>query len=102
MTESKTVVGSLVGLHARPAAVFVQEACKYRCRISVRLGEKKADGKSILQVLSLGARQGQEIFVCADGEGETDAVKNLVRLVSSPAWDEEPADSPLGYPYDGF
>ena len=90
MTERRAVVGSPVGLHARPAAAFVQEANKYKCKICLKLGDRKADGKSILQVLSLGARQGQEVSVLADGEGEAEAVENLVRIVSS----SEEAESP--------
>ncbi|HHW26407.1 MAG TPA: HPr family phosphocarrier protein [Firmicutes bacterium] len=82
MTEAKVVVKSQVGLHARPAAMFVQEAIKHKCSIKVESAGKKADGKSILQVLSLGVKCGQEITLYADGPGEEEAIASLVKLVS--------------------
>ncbi len=84
MIEVKTVVENRVGLHARPAAAFVQEAMKYECSITLESGGKKADGKSIFQVLALGVKQGQEVLIRADGENEEAAIENLVQLLSSP------------------
>ncbi len=82
MTERKVAIGSDVGLHARPAAVFVREALKYPCQIWVESGGRTADGKSILQILALGARRGQEIRIRADGEGENEAVEKLAALIA--------------------
>ena len=82
MTEEKVVVKSPVGLHARPAASFVQEAMKHKCGIQIESAGKKADGKSILQVLALGVKFGQKITVSADGPGEEEAVASLVKLIN--------------------
>lgn len=79
--EAKAVVKNKVGLHARPAAMFVQEAMKHKCRIIVESQGKKADAKSILQVLSLGVKCGQEVTVRAEGEGEQNAVQSLLALL---------------------
>jgi dihydroxyacetone kinase phosphotransfer subunit len=56
-----------MGLHARPAANFVQMANKFQAEISVRKGEKTANAKSINQVTTLGARQGETVVVTAVG-----------------------------------
>lgn len=86
MMEGKVTVKAAVGLHARPAAAFVQEAMKHKCRIQVESLGKKTDGKSILQVLALGVKCGQEIIVRAEGDGEAQAVDALVSLVNSAVW----------------
>ena len=81
--ESKVVVKSRVGLHARPAAAFVQEALKHKCGITLEVDGKRANGKSVLEVLALGVKLGQALLVRADGEGEAEAMKNLVSLFSN-------------------
>ncbi len=83
LTEGRAVVASSVGLHARPAAAFVQEACKYRSSVTIELLGRTADAKSIIQVLTLGAKKGQEVLIRADGEDETTAVDSLVALLST-------------------
>jgi phosphocarrier protein len=85
VTEDRVVVKASVGLHARPAAAFVQEALKHKCKIQVESLGRKADGKSILQVLGLGVKANQEIIVRADGAGEAEAVAALVNLVKTTA-----------------
>lgn len=85
MTEERVVVKASVGLHARPAASFVQEALKHKCKVQVESMGRKADGKSILQVLGLGVKCNQEIIIRADGAGEAEAVAALVNLVKTTA-----------------
>ncbi len=75
-----------VGLHARPAAVFVKTANKFKSRIQVRnVTRDKAfvDAKSILRVLSIGVEKDHVIEVTAEGEDETVAVETLETLVRS-------------------
>ncbi len=75
-----------VGLQARPAAVFVKTANKFKSRIQVRnVTRDKAfvDAKSILRVLSIGVEKDHVIEVTADGEDETAAVDTLETLVRS-------------------
>jgi phosphocarrier protein HPr len=81
MQETKVVIKNKVGLHARPAAFFVRKASEHKCKVSVIVGDKEVNAKSILQVLSLGVRAGQEITIRADGEGEAEAVSSLKRFV---------------------
>ena len=56
------------GLHARPAALFVQIASKYNAQVSVKKGSEVVNGKSIMGILMLGVQQNSKIIVEADGE----------------------------------
>ena len=87
MKESKVVVNNKVGLHARPASLFVQEAAKYSSDINVYCQDpeskedRNANAKSILGILTLGVFQGTEITITANGDDEEQAVEALVALV---------------------
>jgi len=81
--EATLVLTNRSGLHARPASIFVQTAKKFRSKIFVRKGGKKADAKSILSVLSLGAECGDEIEIIVEGDDAEDALKALVTLVKN-------------------
>ena len=89
MKESKIVVNNKVGLHARPASLFVQEASKFSSDIRVSCqdpdtGEQReANAKSILGILTLGVFQGMEIHIQAEGDDEEAAVGMLVKLVEN-------------------
>ena len=71
-----------VGLHARPAALFVKSAAGFTASIRLRLGEKEVDGKSILGVMQLGATGGTTIEIVADGDDAEVALNTLARLVA--------------------
>jgi len=83
MTRSSIVVRNKVGLHARPASMFVKEAKKYQSTITVKLNDKEANGKSILEILTLGAERGARIEVTADGSDERQALEALRRVVET-------------------
>ena len=87
MVESKRIVTTAilqnkVGLHARPAALFVQTAKKFQSTIRVRKDAKEGDAKSILDVLSLGAEHGASITLVVEGEDAEIAAKALVDLIN--------------------
>jgi phosphocarrier protein len=84
MPEITVKVGSTVGLHARPAALFVQAAA--RQPVPVRIGKPggdSVDARSILLVLGLDARGGQDVILSAEGEGAQGALDELATLVST-------------------
>lgn len=81
MPEITLTVDHEVGLHARPASLFVQTAAKFSSDIDVAHGEITANAKSILAVLTLGAHQGAEITITAEGEDEKEALAALEQLV---------------------
>lgn len=82
------------GLHARPAALFVQMAKKFECRVTVKKGRKIVDGKSIMGLLTLAAGRGARISIVVDGPDAAEALEQLVELVTVPL--PEPTDRPGG------
>ena len=81
MPEITVTVEHEVGLHARPAAVFVQTSKEFASDICVTHGERSANAKSILGVLTLGANQGAVITIHAEGEDADDALAALKALI---------------------
>lgn len=74
-----------VGLHARPAAQFVQIASQFESEITVANKTKESNpvnAKSILSVLTLGVHKGYEIEIFADGADESEALKAIEQLVA--------------------
>ena len=72
-----------VGLHARPAALFVETSKKFQSDINVKFNGREANAKSILQILGLGANQGSEINIHAEGEDAEDTLIALRSLVEN-------------------
>ncbi len=81
MIERMVTLGSKSGLHARPAAVFVQHAKEFRSQITLAKNEKAANGKSILSVLTLGAEQGDQVVLKVNGDDAEVALAKLVSLL---------------------
>ena len=81
MQEITIVVQHKVGLHARPAALFAQTAKKFQSDIVVFNNDRKADAKSILSILTLGANQGAVVTIKATGQDEGEAVQALQQLI---------------------
>jgi len=83
MHEVTLLVRHKVGLHARPAALFVQTAKKFKSDILVSKDDREVNAKSILSILTLGANQGAVITIIATGEDEEMAVKAIQELVET-------------------
>lgn len=79
--ERTITIGSKSGLHARPAAVFVQHAKEFQSQITVAKNDKTANAKSILSVLTLGAEQGDQVLLVANGEDAEQAIDKLSTLL---------------------
>ena len=79
--ERAVTLGHKEGLHARPAAIFVQHAKSYQSEITLVKGEKSANGKSILSVLALGAEKGDEVTLKISGVDAEKALHKLVPLL---------------------
>ena len=80
MPEIQLTINNAVGLHARPASLFVQEANKFTSDITVFLEDSEADAKSILDLLLLGADQGSIITIRAEGPDADSALNALQEL----------------------
>jgi len=83
MSERTVRIASSVGLHARPAALFVQAATGTGLPVRIsRPGDEPVDARSILGVMALGAKHGEEVLLTADGDGADAALDQLVALLS--------------------
>jgi phosphocarrier protein HPr len=71
------------GLHARPAAMFVQTANKYQATIKVSYAGQEANAKSIMSILTLGASQGAVVTIHAEGNDAEQALSSLRELVDN-------------------
>ena len=79
--ESHIVIKNKQGLHARPAALFVQIANKFSCEIIVSKGRQKVNGKSIMGIMMLEAGSGSKVTITADGGDAEQAVRELEGLL---------------------
>lgn len=79
----KLTVKNKQGLHARPAAIFVQTANKFDSRITIRRDREEVNGKSIMGILMLGAEKGTQIVVEVEGEDAHQAITELERILAS-------------------
>ncbi|HET7660348.1 MAG TPA: HPr family phosphocarrier protein [Oryzihumus sp.] len=83
MAQRTVTIASSVGLHARPAALFVQAATATGVPVQIgRDGEDAVDARSILGVMALGAKHGESVVLTADGDGADAALDGLVELLS--------------------
>jgi phosphocarrier protein len=91
MVSAQTIISNRLGLHARPAMSFVEEASRFSATITVRKcsDNESVDGKSILQMLMLAGTCGSTLEIVADGPDEHDALSALVRLVESRFGEDE-------------
>ncbi|MGA8941907.1 MAG: HPr family phosphocarrier protein [Thermoactinomyces sp.] len=81
MAEKKVTISNPSGLHARPAALLVKEAGKFKSTVKLVKNEKEVDAKSLLGVMSLAAKQNDEIIVRAEGEDAEEAVSHLTAFI---------------------
>ncbi|GAB6897694.1 HPr family phosphocarrier protein [Kineosporia succinea] len=83
MPERTVVIGSSVGLHARPASLFTQAATAASVPVTIaRAGGEPVDARSILLVLSLGVKNGETVTLAAEGEGADAVLDSLADLLS--------------------
>ena len=88
MVEKKITIKNKLGLHARPAALFVQMANKFESEIRVKKGSQEVDGKSIMGILTLAAEQGSLIKITAIGLDAEQALGELEKLLSGGLMEE--------------
>jgi len=84
----EAVIQNRLGLHARPAAMFVREANRHKCEIHVEKDGETINGKSIMGLMMLAAGVGSRIRIVASGPGAEEAVLALRQLVER-KFDEE-------------
>ena len=80
MVERKIEVINKLGLHARPAAMLVQSASKFKSEIKMQKEDLEANAKSILSVMMLAAEMGSFVIIKAEGEDEQQAAEAIAQL----------------------
>jgi multiphosphoryl transfer protein len=92
MKEIELVIQNQTGLHARPAKVLVNLAKQYKSNISLHYAGKRANAKSMVSVLTLGAVRGSNITVQADGADEEMAILEIEAAIRSGLGDQDSQD----------
>ena len=82
MVETRTFkIKNKLGLHARPAAKLVSVSTQYESTIIFERNGDKADGKSLLSVLTLACPKGSRITIIADGNDASEAIEALGKII---------------------
>jgi phosphotransferase system HPr (HPr) family protein len=81
--ERETTIPNREGLHFRPIMKFVDTAQQFQAGVTVHCEDRKADGRSPMEMLMLVATQGAKVRVVADGDDAEAALEALISLVDS-------------------
>lgn len=81
IVKKNVTVMNKQGLHARPAALFVQLANKFDSAITITKNNEEVNGKSIMGILMLAAAKGSQILIVAEGDDAGEAISALEELV---------------------
>lgn len=83
MVKKDMILNNPTGLHARPANLLVKETQRWKSDIKIKKGDNIHDGKSIINILTMGAKQGDKLTLIIDGADEKDALKGVLELFNS-------------------
>ena len=89
MAQITTTIVNKLGLHARAAAKFVSVTGGYGAQVRIKAGERNADGKSIMAVMMLAARQGTQVEIDAHGDDAEQLLAELLQLIEGRFGEEE-------------
>ena len=81
--EKEITIVNRLGMHARPAAMFVRVASRFRCEVWVEKENEQINGKSIMGLMMLAASTGCSIEVSASGPQAVEALDALEALVAN-------------------
>jgi phosphotransferase system HPr (HPr) family protein len=77
MVKETITIGNPTGLHTRPGKQVVSEAKKFECSITIKMGEKEANAKSLLKLMKMGISKDHSIDIICEGVDEVDALSHL-------------------------
>lgn len=83
MIKKEVIINNDLGLHARPAAIFIQHANKYKSNILITKENSTVNAKSIMGVMALSVGNGETIELKAEGPDESEAMEDLIKLIES-------------------
>ena len=81
--EKEITVVNRLGLHARPAALFVKVASRFRAEVWVKKESEEVNGKSIMGLMMLAAGQGSKLLICCQGSDAAKALEEIEELIAS-------------------
>jgi phosphocarrier protein len=81
--EKEITIVNRLGMHARPAAMFVRVASRYRCEVWVEKENEQINGKSIMGLMMLAAGQGSKLIIRCDGPDADRAMEEIAQLIAS-------------------
>ncbi|MFW6006751.1 MAG: HPr family phosphocarrier protein [Halanaerobiales bacterium] len=83
MQKKEFVIKNEIGLHARPAAMFVDTTSKFESKIKICYGDTEANAKSIISVLSLGLGKNDSFLLKIEGEDENKAMSKIKSFIEN-------------------
>jgi phosphocarrier protein len=83
MQEKTVTIKNKLGLHARPAALMVQTASRFKAKVKIMKDDQEVDGKSIMGLMTLAASTGSGLKFVIEGEDEAAAIAALSQLVEN-------------------
>ncbi|NLP34241.1 MAG: HPr family phosphocarrier protein [Clostridiales bacterium] len=88
MVRRKLTINIPAGLHLRPISVLCSRSIDFQSSISIKVGDKTVNAKSVLGVLSACVKNGDEIELICDGPDEEEALEVLSKMINSGLGDE--------------
>lgn len=83
MISNTVTIKNTIGLHARPAALFVQTANQFDSDIRIRKENNEINGKSIMGIMAIGIASGETIEIVTEGHDEKEAMDALIDLIEN-------------------
>lgn len=81
MLEKKIAIKNATGIHARPASLLVKEATRFKSDCFIIKGDKEYNCRSIMSIMGMGAKQGDEVILKVSGEDEQEAFEAISDLI---------------------
>lgn len=88
--QARVVVRNPQGLHMRPAMAFARIANRFRSAVTIRNQQRTANGRSMVQLMTLAALPGTELVLEVDGDDAATALPVLVAALEAPSADDMP------------
>jgi len=83
MVTKKVIVKNSLGLHMRPSGFIVRTANRYTSSVTIAADDKKANAKSIMEMMMMQIAKGTEVTITADGDDEAEVLAEIVALFES-------------------
>lgn len=81
MVKETIKISNPTGLHTRPGKQVVSEAKKFECDITIKMGEKEANAKSLLKLMKMGISKDHSIDIICDGADEVKALDHMKTFI---------------------